>query len=1213
MARHKFNADLAQASREQVEHISGLQKGDDDGELTFVLSHDALPSPLTVCLTALNVDDYPHGPGFVAYTKEESVSSTVSKVLDDIPNLSQGRSILKTLVMISKKMSSSLNSANIDEGSDVEMTDIDDDEHCGNYEDEDEEEYDDEDYEYDDIDFGIDFGGDATPQPPSHSAKFPSRLIDDLQKAKDAGFKISLLGDTATHEESCIFALSLLVEHLGISEDTLEAWEISASDYIVLLFKYDAGYPYVETFTKLPPGHSESMQFRLGKCASFKPTLHSALIPFQKNLDTAKKSSEKDGLPKEASREAAFCSMPISDSLDIFLNKEFVTLLKNRLDDGVSWDRAKDMMEEMTKEGHLRVDSSTQSSHDSKRSQTAGSSIEEEAPVSTSALTSLNKDYVRRNPRDTGPSPREELSLPLIAMQFALRYFVKSTQYCLVCHRKTEPGFTALKPYVCNDPLCLFQYMALGLGPSTEHDIIARPYVVDLLISFCAAALKSGRIREWPRGLSIKVPVPSHVTPGDSTSAMNRFQATTMQVPIQAPMQPQIVQDSGILVWAQISAGKFNVRFSEKLERLRPGDMIILAKRVLRRDGKDLNMHHCRITSVNTIHDDSGNDCGKAFEFDRLISTDKATYHSTVVQPRPGYTQPPFETHVYHEEYIDDEEGDAELYLYDHDLDSLSEAYRREALLILVQTIPPIRYLRDFLLSHQGWSLSKYKMISKSALALLRWVVASNRSLIVQIDQPVDLDIGGIQATEARQKERFVGLGDDWMQFRFAQGSPEKENRFKKELEKEASQRYPTMFAWHGSPLGNWHSIIRTGLDFKEMLHGRAYGHGVYFARDFATSLGYCMKQGNETSWAGSELKLYAAMSLCEIINRPERFKSVHPYYVVDEVDWIQCRYLIIQRNQSVKHEEEPETKPEYILQDPKWQPVGINNTVLEIPAAALPKWRQKSVVPGSSWSQPIILTDDSGDDQPDDFDKIMDLRKEEENDNKDADTVVLDAEPETDPDKTSFTPGTLDVTTLPQLPAPSWASDAGRKVLGKELGKLQKVQATTPLHQLGWFIDFSNITNMFQWIIELHSFEKSLPLAEDMERAGVESIVLEIRFGRQFPHSPPFVRVVRPRFLPFSRRGGGHVTAGGAMCMELLTNSGWSVASSMESVLLQVHLALCNLEPFPARLEYQGTGQMTGGGPDYGVDEAIDAYRRSAMTHGWQVPPDLHLTANAI
>ncbi|KAL2882390.1 hypothetical protein SGCOL_002130 [Colletotrichum sp. CLE4] len=1180
MTRRKFNGDLAQASNEQVVHISGLRKGDDDGELTFVLSHNALPSPLNICLTALNVDDYPHGSGFVAYTKEESVPIMVSKVLDNISNLTQGKSILNTLVMISKKLSASLDSANDDEDEDIEMTDIEDDEHY------DEEEDENEDYEYDDTDFGLDFGGAPAPQAsntPSHSAKYPRRLIDDLQKAKDAGFKISLLSDAATHEKSCIFALSLLVEHLGISEDTLEAWEVSASDYIVLLYKYD---------------------FRLGKCASFKPTLNSALIPFQKNLDTAKKRSEENGLPSKNSLDAPFCSMPISESLDIFLSKEFTKLLKTRLDFGVSWDRAKEMMEEMTKEGHYRVVNSTKNSSDQNQGPASDSLTDNEAQVSTAARNSLNKDFVRHNPEDFGPSPREELSMPLIAMQFALRYFVRSTQYCLVCHRKTEPGFTALKPYVCNDPLCLFQYMALGMGPSIEHDIINRPYVVDLLVSFCAAALTSGRIREWPRGLSIKVPVPSQVitpgryAPGNPMSTMNALQPAIAQTPIQPPIQSQMV-GSAILVWAQISAGNFNVRSSQRLEGVRPGDMVILVKHVRGRDGKDTNMHHCRIKSANAICDDGGNDCGKSFKFDRLISTDKPTQNAGIQQT--------FESQFNSEYIIDDELGDAELYLYDHDLDDLDEAYQREALLILVQTIPPIRYLREFLLDHRGWSLAKYEIMSKSSLALLRWIVASNRSLIVQIDQPVDLDIGGIKATEERQKERFVGLGDDWMQFRFAQGSPEKENRFKQELEKEASRKYPTMFAWHGSPLGNWHSIIRTGLNFKEMLHGRAFGHGVYFARDFPTSLSYCSRQANRTSWAGSELKLYAAMSLCEIINRPERFRSINPYYVVDEVDWIQCRYLIIQRNQSVKKEDKPETEPEYIPQDPMWRPVGLGNIRLEIPAAALPKWRQKSTVPGSSRSQPIILVDDSGEDQPDDFDKILNLTKGKEDDGEET------AEPENDPNKTPFTPGTLDMNTLPQLPAPSWASDAGRKVLGKELSKLQKVQATTPLHQLGWHIDFDNITNMFQWIVELHSFEKSLPLAQDMERAGVSSIVLEIRFGRQFPHSPPFVRVIRPRFLPFSQRGGGHVTAGGAMCMQLLTNSGWSVASSMEGVLLQVRMAICNLEPFPARLERQGTGQLTGGGGDYGVSEAIEAYKRSAYAHGWQVPPDLHSTANAV
>lgn len=153
----------------------------------------------------------------------------------------------------------------------------------------------------------------------------------------------------------------------------------------------------------------------------------------------------------------------------------------------------------------------------------------------------------------------------------------------------------------------------------------------------------------------------------------------------------------------------------------------------------------------------------------------------------------------------------------------------------------------------------------------------------------------------------------------------------------------------------------------------------------------------------------------------------------------------------------------------------------------------------------------------------------------------------------------------------------------------------------------------MFQWIVELHSFEDSLPLAQDMQMAGVTSIVMEVRFGRDWPVSPPFVRIIRPRFLPFISGGGGHVTGGGAMCMELLTNSGWSPANSLESVFLQVRMALCNLEPRPARLENTHMLAKRGhneGISDYGIHEAVEAYIRVANTHGWEVPKDFKATA---
>jgi ubiquitin-conjugating enzyme E2 Q len=121
------------------------------------------------------------------------------------------------------------------------------------------------------------------------------------------------------------------------------------------------------------------------------------------------------------------------------------------------------------------------------------------------------------------------------------------------------------------------------------------------------------------------------------------------------------------------------------------------------------------------------------------------------------------------------------------------------------------------------------------------------------------------------------------------------------------------------------------------------------------------------------------------------------------------------------------------------------------------------------------------------------------------------------------------------------------------------------------------------------------------MKTAGLTSIVLEIRFGKDYPHSPPFIRVIKPRFLPFMMGGGGHVTGGGAMCMELLTNSGWSAASSIEGVLLQVRMAIMNLEPKPARLENTATASHR----TYGTGEAMEAFVRACRAHGWEVPKD--------
>jgi ubiquitin-conjugating enzyme E2 Q len=123
----------------------------------------------------------------------------------------------------------------------------------------------------------------------------------------------------------------------------------------------------------------------------------------------------------------------------------------------------------------------------------------------------------------------------------------------------------------------------------------------------------------------------------------------------------------------------------------------------------------------------------------------------------------------------------------------------------------------------------------------------SNRSCLVQVDKCPGQDDAEIAMSKVRLDQRVSNVTDNWVQFRFAQGSPDKEQRFLNALRAEQANfdpQYPTIFAFHGSPLPNWHSIIRAGLDFKEVQHGRAYGHGVYHAQDQTTSVGYAQANG---------------------------------------------------------------------------------------------------------------------------------------------------------------------------------------------------------------------------------------------------------------------------------------------------------------------------------------------------------------------------------
>jgi len=80
-------------------------------------------------------------------------------------------------------------------------------------------------------------------------------------------------------------------------------------------------------------------------------------------------------------------------------------------------------------------------------------------------------------------------------------------------------------------------------------------------------------------------------------------------------------------------------------------------------------------------------------------------------------------------------------------------------------------------------------------------------------------------------------------------------------------------------------------------------------------------------------------------------------------------------------------------------------------------------------------------------------------------------------------------------------------------------------------------------WRMDLSSFDSDLPegrqLNQDLQTWALQSqgpcagaITIEIKFPKDFPRNPFFLRVVRPRFVMYT----GHITAGGSVCIQALT-----------------------------------------------------------------------------
>jgi len=139
-----------------------------------------------------------------------------------------------------------------------------------------------------------------------------------------------------------------------------------------------------------------------------------------------------------------------------------------------------------------------------------------------------------------------------------------------------------------------------------------------------------------------------------------------------------------------------------------------------------------------------------------------------------------------------------------------------------------------------------------------------------------------------------------------------------------------------------------------------------------------------------------------------------------------------------------------------------------------------------------------------------------------------------------------------------------------------------------------SGLENLYEWEVRLFDFEGSLAkdLKEYTKKTNKNYITVSMKFSKDYPSKPPFIRIVEPRF----QFRTAHVTLGGAVCMEVLTLTGWKPILDVMSVILMLRAEI-GAPDANARLALDNDQYS---GFAYNEQQAWEAFYRAAGNHGW-------------
>jgi len=312
--------------------------------------------------------------------------------------------------------------------------------------------------------------------------------------------------------------------------------------------------------------------------------------------------------------------------------------------------------------------------------------------------------------------------------------------------------------------------MALGFGPSIEHELQIQPLVADLLISFAYAAIKRHNLPAdlMPSGLALRVPdleamdgIVMPVAPGQSRYSLIQ------------PFETEVVRTSRK---CQSYAAKFyetkqELLFEENLAPVKVGVWIAI-------NVKSKESLHCKILETRyypTVH----------ISEPIVLGSLKEEPVKSVSAAKPETSDSPRKCAVY---------------FYDCNFDDdLTMAEKYNTMSLLLDLMPSVTDMGDYIKANPGKSLATWSRMPPASLLILRWIIASTRASIMQVDVPVlekkEEDVGQEPEKPTTREPRVQGM-NGWIvscrisaminvplltrsqQFRFASGAPDKEQRY---------------------------------------------------------------------------------------------------------------------------------------------------------------------------------------------------------------------------------------------------------------------------------------------------------------------------------------------------------------------------------------------------------------------------------------------------